>query len=373
MVPRSLIPTRVGRVICAVVAAQLVSALVAATEPGDSATDQAADRAVLTAPPGPRTVPLELGVTVFTMWRDWDQHDQWLDRARDSGSKWLRVDMGWCSLEEAGPGKISEWYQGRLDVTVAGAAQRGLKLVVDIGCAPGWAGGSGYGSYPNDPAQFQRVARYLAERYKGKVAAWEIWNEPDCIGGCPSGSPAQFVSVLRAGYQGFKAGDPGVTVVSGGISGNNAGWIKRMYAAGAHGYFDALAVHPYQHPENEAPDAASQGQVYRLTSLPLVHAEMVRNGDGDKPIWFTEFGWSTSLTGPKVGVDEPTQARYLEQPVGQIRRQYPYVSHAFWYCLRDRDDWTPFENSFGLLHVDGSAKPAFAALQRVNAGLGSMR
>jgi hypothetical protein len=84
MVPKSLIPTGVGRVIRAVVAALLASALVAAaTEPGDSATDQAADRAVLTAPPGPRTVPLELGVTVFTMWRDWEQHDQWLDQARD--------------------------------------------------------------------------------------------------------------------------------------------------------------------------------------------------------------------------------------------------------------------------------------------------
>jgi hypothetical protein len=105
----------------------------------------------------------------------------------------------------------------------------------------------------------------------------------------------------------------------------------------------------------------------------LVHEQMVRNGDADKPVWLTEFGWSTALTGRRIGVNEPTQARYLEQAVSQIRVKYPYVTHAFWYCMRDRDDWTPYENDFGLLRVDDSAKPAFAALQRANARLRTMR
>lgn len=323
--------------------------------------------------PGGGTAPLELGVTAFSMWRDWDNHGALLEQARGTGSNWLRVDVGWCSLEEAGPGKISLWYQGRLDVTAAAAERLGMHLLVQIGCAPGWAGGTGYNSYPKDPAQFQRITHYLATRYKNKVAAWEIWNEPNCIGGCFNGSPQQFVTILKAGYQGIKTADPHTLVISGGTSGNDTDWIQKMYTAGAHGYFDALAVHPYQNPADTPPDTPSQGDKYRMTSLPLVHATMVHNGDANKPIWLTEFGWTTADSGPRTGVDAQTQARYLTQSINLIRTTYPYVTHAFWYCLRDRDDSTPYENDFGLLYLDGTPKPAYTALQQANANPTTIR
>ena len=317
-----------------------------------------------------RSAPLQLGVTVFTMWRDWNNHGALLEQARGTGSGWLRVDVGWCSLEEAGPGNVSAWYQERLDTTVAAAERLGMHLLVQLGCAPGWAGGGnggpGFNVYPKDSAQFERVAHYLAARYRGRVAAWEIWNEPNCIDGCSNGSPQQYVQVLKAGYEGVKSADPDALVISGGVSGNDAGWIEKMYAAGAHGYFDALGVHPYQEPANTPPDAPSGGIKYRLTSLPLVRAQMVRNGDGDKSIWLTEFGWTTADTGPKIGVNAATQGAYLTQSINLIRARYPYVTHAFWYCLRDRDDSTIYENDFGLLYLDGTPKPAYAALQQEN-------
>ena len=139
-----------------------------------------------------------------------------------------------------------------------------------------------------------------------------------------------------------------------------------MYAAGGHGWFDALAVHPYQDPPTAAPDTACDNRIYRFTCLPAVRDQMVRNGDSAKPIWLTEFGWTTAQTGDRLGVDEPTQAAYLTQSLGLLRDYAPYVTNAFWYTMRDRDDWTPYENDFGLLHVDGSEKPAFAALQQFN-------
>ena len=322
---------------------------------------------------GRRTAPLQLGVTVFAMWRDWDNHAALLQQASGTGSGWLRVDVGWCSLEEAGPGKVSAWYQGRLDTAVAAAERLGMHLLVQLGCAPKWAGGTGYNVYPKDPAQFERIAHYLAVRYRGKVAAWEIWNEPNCIGGCSNGSPQQYVQVLKAGYRGIKGGDPRALIVTGGTSGNDAGWIEKMYAAGARGYFDALGVHPYQEPANTPPDAPSRGIKYRLTSLPLVRAQMVRNGDGGKSIWLTEFGWTTADTGPKVGVNAAAQAAYLTRSIDLIRARYPYVTHAFWYCLRDRDDSTVYENDFGLLYLDGTHKLAYAALQHENIATGRSR
>jgi hypothetical protein len=330
--------------------------------------------------PPPPVVPtaaeastLAMGTTVFAMWRDWLYKDQLLAKVKASGSPWVRVDMGWCSLEEAGPGQYSQWYLDRLDSTVAAAQAQGLKLLINFGCTPAWAGGVGYNSWPTNPAQVTRITLWLAQRYKGRVAAWEIWNEPDCIGGCPNGSPEQFVKVLKAGYQGIKAGDRNATVVSGGISGNNAEWISRMYAAGARGYFDALGVHPYQDPPTGAPDLPCENRIYRFTCLPLIHDQMVRYGDSAKPIWLTEFGWTTAQTGDRPGVDDATQAAYLKQSVGLLRDYAPYVTNAFWYTLRDRDDSTPYENEFGLLNVDGSEKAAFTALKQVNGVAGASR
>ncbi|MBN1091246.1 cellulase family glycosylhydrolase [Blastococcus sp. TML/M2B] len=315
---------------------------------------------------------LVLGVTIFAMWRDWPMTQQLMDHARDSGSSWIRVDMGWCTLQEEGPDRVSAWYQERLDFVVDSAAQRGLKLLIMVGCTPKWAGGGDdLTGFPSDPSDFTRAMTYLASRYQGRVAAWEIWNEPDCRGGCPNGSASDYVPVLQAGYRGVRAGDPSAVVVSAGTSGNNAPWIEQMYAAGAKGFFDVLAVHPYLEPVTAPPDAPSANMVYRLTSVEAVHDVMVRYGDQGKPIWFTEFGWTTASSGERPGVDEATQAAYLRSAVELTVRRFPYVTAAFWFCMRDRDDWTPYENHFGLLRLDGSAKPSFAALQQANAWLGA--
>jgi polysaccharide biosynthesis protein PslG len=320
-----------------------------------------AQAATLAADERPET--LQLGVTVLALWRDWADHEALLDLARDNGAGWVRIDSGWCSLEEQGPGKISGWYEDRMDAVVEGAVARGLRVQAMVGCAPGWAGGDGLDGYPDDPAQFTRIMDHLADRYRGKVQAWEIGNEPDCVGGCPNGSPEDYVPFLRAGYLGVKQGDPAATVVTGGVSGVNVEWLQRMYDAGAHGWFDALAVHPYLDPIDAPPDAAPENRVYRLTSLPAFRALMVRHGDGDKPVWFTEFGWSNGERDGQPGVDEQTQARYLRAAVEQVQERYPYVTHAMWFTIRDRDDWTDYENLFGLVDVDLNPKPALAAFR----------
>ena len=78
--------------------------------------------------------------------------------------------------------------------------------------------------------------------------------------------------------------------------------------------------------------------------------------------------------GERPGVDEATQAVFLSQSVDLLRNYAPDVTHAFWFTLRDRATHsTPDQNEFGLLHVDGSEKPAFTALKRVNGVSGAAR
>ena len=308
--------------------------------------------------------PLDLGFTAFVLWRDWPHVDEVFAVAKTAGTRWMRVDMGWCSLEEYGSGVVSTWYQDRLDYVVTQARRNGIKLLMMVGCAPGWAGGTTYHDLPSRPAEYRRVMTYLSQRYAGRVAAWEIWNEPDCIGGCGRGSAAEYAPVLQAGFRGVRAGDPKALVVTGGVSGNNVPWLTELYAHGAKGFFDVMATHPYLAPTTAGP-YSDYGGIYTIAATAQVHALMQKHGDGSKQIWFTEYGWSTPGRGSdRPGVSEATQASYLTKTTTLLTTRYPYVTKAFWYVLRDRDDSTQYENSFGLLHLDGTPKPAYSAFSR---------
>ena len=332
------------------------------------------------ARPGPegRAVVLQTGVEVFSLWRDWPVNTTALQQVADSGSGWVRIGVGWCSLEERGPGQVSTWYQDRLDSTVEQALRLGLKPLATLGCTPTWLSGSqDLKALPRGEEQYrhyQRIATYLAQRYRGRIAAWEVWNEPDCSGGtCPNTPASDYVPVLRAGYAGIKAADPSATVISAGTSGANAQWIQGLYAAGAKGFFDALGLHPYQGPAAEPPEAPPAEHPYRITNVAKVREVMLSHGDGAKSIWFTEFGWTTGAgSGWSAGVDEATQADYLRRALRMVQNWYPYVSHAFVFTIRDRDDWNAYENGFGLTRLDGSAKPALEALRSTNTWLHGM-
>ena len=51
-----------------------------------------------------------------------------------------------------------------------------------------------------------------------------------------------------------------------------------------------------------------------------------------------------------------------------VQQRYGYVTHAFVFTIRDRDDWSPYENNFGLVRLDGTPKPALAALRHATTG-----
>jgi len=93
---------------------------------------------------------------------------------------------------------------------------------------------------------------------------------------------------------------------------------------------------------------------------------MLANGD-NKPLWLTEFGWSTtSLAG--VGVSEATQAAYLTLAM-QCVEQDPYVEVAIWSIYRNRvHDSNTWLAQLGLVRTDFSTKPAYDAFKSYTPG-----
>jgi polysaccharide biosynthesis protein PslG len=319
---------------------------------------------------GPRPA---FGVNFHAGWTDYtnEQRLMVLDKMAAAGVDWVRVDIGWSTFEEHCRGCYSQWYIDILDLTVDAARARGIDVLGMLWRTPDWAnGGAGVYAPPTDPAEYGRAARWAAEHFRGRVAAWEVWNEPneDYFW---TGSTQDYARLVQAAYPGFKAGDPGATVVLGGPAYNDTEWLTGLYEAGIHGSFDVMATHPYQAPADLPPEEADTGgeNIWLLSHVTAVRDLMARYGDGHKEIWFTEFGWSAHGNWAGVppwdrGVTEAQQATYLVRTLEYMAANHPYVTKLFWYNERNRGTSDVHLDNYGLLTRSLSPKPVYDAVKR---------
>jgi hypothetical protein len=314
-------------------------------------------------------VPI-VGVNFHAVWdyRSDAERFALLDKLAAAGLSWVRVDLCWCQFQSHAPGTINGSYVEQVDRIVDAARQRRLRVLAILWGTPPWANGGGdLNVPPKNAREYGDVAEWVARHYRGRVTAWEVWNEPN-LSVFWTGTVEQYVRVLRAAYPRFKRGDPGARVVFAGLSYNDDGWLQRAYVAGAHGHFDVMATHPYQGRGDAPPEAAGDGKRWWLTHVPAVHKVMRAHGDGRKEIWFTEFGWSSfdhtvTAAHGRRGVSEPVQADYLLRTIDLVRRRYSYVTHMFWYNERNTATGNAWEDNLGLLKRDLTEKPVYRALR----------
>jgi hypothetical protein len=294
-----------------------------------------------------------------------------LDKLKAGGVSWVRIDTAWDGIEDAAKGARNGWYIEMVDFCVDEARKRGLNVLIMLWLTPAWAnGGQSNKMPPANPQDYADFARWAASHWRGRVAAWEVWNEPDPWQQFWQGTTEQYVALLKAAYPAFKAGDPNARVVLGGASSNDDEWIAKLYALGAKGAFDVVATHPYQGVADAPPEHPGDGNRWWFAHLPAVREVMVDNGDGGKPIWFTEFGWSAHANRPGTpnwqrGVTPEQQADYAVRAIRYTRAHYPYVPVMFWY--KDRASplgSDPYYEGYGLLNSDLSERPVYRALKR---------
>ena len=315
----------------------------------------------------------DVGLHFHAMWSDYSNADRLavLDKIAASGMKWISVDFGWSSLQPTSGTSIAQWYVDRADFIVNEARARGLNVFMPFSRTPAWAnGGNDVNVPPIDPQDYANAARWVTEHFRGRVSAWGVYNEPNHASkDFWTGTVTDYAQLLKAAYPGFKAGDPDALVVAANVVYNDDAWIRQMYAAGAAGSFDVMGVHPYQGVSDEAPELPDNGTKWRLTHVPAVHQVMCDFGDCNKPIWFTEFGWSshenTGVEGNWArGVTEEQQADYAVRAIELTKNKYPYVTNAFWYNDRTRTTGKPQLDNYGVLNrADLSEKPVYTALK----------
>lgn len=320
----------------------------------------------------------KFGVQFHGMWSDYDDATRGavLDRLAAGGARWLRIDVAWSMIQPNGPGSYDTgWGVPFVDRVLSMAHARGFKVLVMFWMTPPWANrNQGTRVAPDSPSDYARAIRWAAERWSGEVNAWEVWNEPNMDYFFKGADAGSYTRLLCAAYPAVKAADPSAKVVFGGVVHNDDRWIGQAYDAGARGCFDVMATHPYQGPADLSPLAPDNGEIWRLTHVSAVRRVMVANGDADKPIWFTEMGWSSHPNTGKEqpwdrGVSEQQQADYAVDALRLVRDRYPYVRKAFWYNERNKATGSAQQDNFGLLRRDLAPKPVYAAVRAYLLGL----
>jgi hypothetical protein len=248
---------------------------------------------------GPNNSPSKFGVSLF------GDDSRSIDLMQQAGFKWVRLFMFWDQLETS-RGGYDAAHVASYDAMLTDLSHRGFSVMVVLQLTPRWAMTSppktGTCSWdptagaPADKAYFQEFTTWAANRYQDRVAAWELWNEPD--GNCSfPGSPKQFRQTIAApGFDGLKSADPHAVVLGPGLGdigvaptdlpGIWDNYLTELDAGGNHRLIrpiDGLAVHAY-------------GGVRRIEDKVDAASGYHRCYANDGPClgayWLTEFGFN---------------------------------------------------------------------------------
>lgn len=275
--------------------------------------------------------------------------------ARSARLGWMRSTFRWSRIEPA-PGA---WDFRHTDAVVAAAEAAGVKLLAILSTAPEWAGSNANGTRPPEDLDLWReFVRQVASRYCGKVAAYEIWNEPNFfdhdvgVGWALSHLQApRYVDYLRAAAEVIRAETPGTLVVGPATSSEADARTELLFAqleesfaggAPAGSVLDAVSFHA--NAIDDEPAAEVEGRAnQQLAVLAARHPS-----SAGKPVWITELGWKTNRVGE--GGQRGRVLSLLEAWSGRCDPLVP--ARVFLFQLSDQ----PGTETRGLFRVDGTPK-----------------
>jgi hypothetical protein len=253
-----------------------------------------------------------------------------LDNVRLIRFSHVKQIFAWDDMEP----ERGRWDWERADAVINEVENRGLKLVARLDSPPNWA------MQPtNDPTQppidlaaWGEFCGTLADRYQGRIAAYQVWNEPNLQREWFSlpPNPQGYVTLLRACSEAIRAADPNAIIISAGLAPTgtwlpaaipDVDYLRMLYDAGFAPYFDVLGVHApgYGNRPEMSPDEAAAEDGHRWMCFRHVEdmrAIMVEEGDAAKQIALLEVGWTTDTIHPDYSWQAVTPEQQSEYLVG---------------------------------------------------------
>lgn len=285
------------------------------------------------------------------------------DVVAGSGAGWAREDFHWFWIEPERGRFQWDYYDRMVELLVA----RGTNIIGVLGHPPGWGtpdpndGDDDHSFSAPDPQRFAEFAAAVAKRYRGRVTHWEVWNEPDNPQFWkPHPDPLDYAQVLSAVYLAIKSEVPEANILLGGINPFDTHFLRTIGEVGAWWAFDILNIHPYV-------DPAMPEDNGEIGASAIGNMRMLMDRFGEKPIWVTEFGWSSRPTDrdPTGSTDEQEQADFLVR--GAVLLRAAGAQRILWYSMKDE-----VNNGYGMLRFGrayddySEPRPAYTAFTVLN-------
>ena len=309
-------------------------------------------------------------------------------RAAEAGVQWERLIFPWSLIQKDGPNSWADGYFN--DQQIAQEAARGIQLVGLAIYTPQWATTTPQAPKPtnvprnlylpfDDPQNYwgQYMFR-LAQRYRGQIDTWIVWNEPDMYNDAFAytwdGTITDLYQLVKIASQAVKKANPNAKVALPGMTywwdkeGGRPLYLARYLEAAskdptaqANGYyFDIAILHQYSNPLNTYAALRVFQQGLALYGL-------------DRPIWIGESNVvphddPTAPIGPAFHATMDQQASYIIQAFALARAGG--AQRMSIYKLVDERPEGPGE-LYGLVRNDGSMRPAFNAFRTAVRYLGN--
>ena len=275
-------------------------------------------------------------------------------RLWDSGTRWGDVAP-----------RPGVWDFERMDAYVGAAEREAASVLYTLGSTPRWASarpdepgpyGPGCAAEPVRLGHWEDYVTRVAQRYRGRIQAYELWNEPHFSDyardrqypGFFTGSVAQMVDLARVARQVLDRVDPSALLTTPGFV-NGPHRLDLFLASGGAALVQVVAYHFYAQDSTrfaqQVVDVRDVMRKYRLEALPL---------------WNTECGVETFAE--NEALPKGVTQRLTDRQAAERAAQFLLLGAAlrldkFFYYAWDN-------HRSGLVASDGRYNLRFEALQR---------
>lgn len=287
--------------------------VVAGTSPSLAQTTQQPDVGwhVPWAIGGPRLAP---DGSVFAHPGEWPSFAVRSLRLWDTRTAWLNLQP-----------RPDRFDFAHLDAHLARAQQAGVEhITLVLAGTPRWAAsressldaswlGPGSASPPADIRDWELFVETVASRYRGRIQAYEIGNEPN-LAMFWSGNLDELRLFVVTAAEAIRRVDPGATIVAPApliTELRDASYARALWSSIAHAPIDVLAFHFYPRSPRRVADLTAVVRQLRTTAK--------TTGFYDLPVWITE-----------ANPGEGTTLRDMQRLLEGVERER--IDRLYWYA-----------------------------------------
>jgi len=329
----------------------------------------------------PYRLPL-LGVNAELTQYTADELRYHLNLMSEANIHWVRQLVRWDKIEPV----QGEYNWGKWDEIGAVLAEfPQIELVAVLVDAPQWAiekppdATSQRTPPPDNPQNYGDFTGMFAKRYADIIQYYQIWDEPNITLGWGNLPPnaTHYVAMLQSAYNAIHNNDPSAQVIAAGFAPttetgfdnyNEFDFMRMVYANGGKDFADAWAGMPYGF-EHSPQDRTTDVAYLNLSRFVMLREIMVENGDGQKPLWASAWGWNAlpeNWNGrPSIwrDVTQTDQIQYTLDALVRAEREWTWLGGMILYHWQPDAPHDDPRWGFSVMGQNDEVTPFYEALK----------